>query len=239
MSQPGSHPPQPAARPGIVRQLHAMLWKDVVIELRTKDSLAAMLMFGILALTIFNFAFELRADSLLLVAPGVLWVAILFAGILGLGRSYSHERERGSMEGILLCPVDRGAVYLSKFLANLLFIGLSEVFLVPAFSEFFDVDALRGTVIAVIILGTVGFAAVGALFGAMAVNTRAREVMLPVLLLPILVPLVIASVKATGLLLDGEPWREIRAWATILIVFDVVSLVVSYIVYEYVLEDWG
>jgi heme exporter protein B len=216
-----------------------MLWKDVIIELRTKDSLAAMLMFGILTLAIFNFAFELRADSLLLVAPGVMWVAILFAGVLGLGRSYSHERERGSMEGILLCPVDGGVVYLSKFLTNLLFIGLSEVVLVPAFSEFFDVDALRGTVIAVIMLGTVGFAAVGALFGAMAVNTRAREVMLPVLLLPILVPLVIASVKATGLLLDGEPWSEIWNWASILIVFDIVCLVVSYVVYEYVLEDWG
>jgi len=234
--------PAPRARSRTARyarQVGALLWKDLAIELRTKDSMAAMLVFGVLALTVFNFAFELRADTLALVAPGVLWVAILFAGTLGLGRTWAHERERGSLEGLILCPVDRGAIYIAKLIANLVFVGLAEVVLVPVFESFFGVPALRGEIIAVIILGTVGFAAVGTLFGAMAVNTRAREVMLPVLLLPILVPIIIGSVKATGLLMDGEPWSAIWSWVNILIAFDIVYLVVSFLVFEYVIEDWG
>lgn len=216
-----------------------LLWKDLVIELRTRDALASMLVFGVLSLTVFNFAFELRADSVVLVAPGVLWVAILFAGTLGLGRTYSHERDRGSLEGLILCPVDRSAIYVGKFLANLVYIGLAEIVLVPVFASFFDVPVLNLGVIVIIVLGTVGFAAVGTVFGAMAVNTRSREVMLPILLLPVLVPLIIASVKATGLLIDGEPWSEIWSWVNLLIAFDVIYLAASFVLYEYVLEDWG
>lgn len=227
---------------GLNRYLHevgALLWKDLLIELRTRDAFASMLVFGVLSLTVFNFAFELRADSVALVAPGVLWVSILFAGTLGLGRSFSHERERGSMEGLLLCPVDRSSIYVAKLLANIVFIVAAEVVLVPVFGSFFDVSILKPGIVAVIILGTIGFAAVGTVFAAMAVNTRAREVMLPILLLPILLPLIIASVKATGLLIDGEPWSATWSWVNLLIVFDVVYLVVSFLVFEYVIEDWG
>ncbi len=221
------------------RQIGALFWKDLLIELRTKDVLASMLVFGLLTLTVFTFAFDLRAESVLLVSPGVLWVAILFAGTLGLGRSYSHERESGSLEGLLLCPGDRSAIFVAKLLTNLVFLGLLEIVLLPVFSAFFDVSALKPGVIGIILLGTVGFAAVGSIFGAMAVNTRAREVMLPVLLLPILIPLIIGAVKATGLLMDGQPWSEVWTWVNLLIAFDVVYLVVSFILYEFVIEDWG
>ena len=239
------HSPSPnafASRSGTatyVRQVGALLWKDVLIELRTRDSIAAMMVFGILTLTVFNFAFELRAESISLVAPGVLWVAILFAGTLGLGRSFTHERERGSMEGLLLCPADRGAIFVAKFLANLTFIAVAEVVIVPIYDSFFDVSALRLGVVAVIILATIGFAAVGTVFGAMSVNTRAKEVMLPVLLLPIVVPLIIGAVRATGLLIDGEPFSEVWTWINLLIAVDVVYLVVSFLLFEFVLEDWG
>ena len=221
------------------RQITALLWKDLLIELRTRDVLASMLIFGLLTLTVFTFAFDLRTESVLLVAPGVLWVAILFAGILGLGRSYSHEREGGSLEGLLLCPGDRSAIFVAKLLTNLVFLGLLEIVLLPIFSAFFDVSVLKLDVIGIILLGTVGFAAVGSIFGAMAANTRAREVMLPVLLLPILVPLIIGAVKATGVLMDGQPWSEAWTWVNLLIAFDVVYLVVSFILYEFVIEDWG
>jgi heme exporter protein B len=221
------------------RQIAFLFWKDLLIELRTKDVLASMLVFGLLTLTVFTFAFDLRTESALLVTPGVLWVAILFAGTLGLGRSYSHEREGGSLEGLLLCPGDRSAIFVAKLLTNLVFLGLLEIVLLPVFSAFFDVPALRPGVIGIILLGTVGFAAVGSIFGAMAVNTRAREVMLPILLLPILVPLIIGAVKATGLLMDGQPWSEVWTWVNLLIAFDVIYLVVSFILYEFVIEDWG
>lgn len=231
---------QPATTPlNYLRQVRALLWKDLVIELRTKDSVISILVFGILVLTVFVFSFELRAEATALVAPGVLWVAILFAGTLGLGRTFSHERERGSLEGLLLCPVDRGAIYIAKFIVNLVFISLAELVLVPVFGAFFDVAVLRPGILAFVALGTVGFAAVGTVFAAMAVNTRAREVMLPVLLLPVLAPVIIASVKATGLLIDGEPWASTWTWFNILVAFDVVYLAVSFAVFEFVLEDWG
>ncbi len=215
------------------------MWKDVLIELRTRDAIVAMMVFGILALTVFNFAFELRAESIALVAPGVLWVAVLFAGVLGLGRAFTHERERGSMEGLLLCPADRGTIFVAKFLANLTFIGAAEIVIVPVYDSFFDVAALRPGVVAVILLATIGFAAVGTVFGAMSVNTRAKEVMLPVLLLPIVTPLIIGAVRATGVLIDGGAFSDIWTWVNLLIAVDVVYLTVSFLVFEFVLEDWG
>ena len=231
------HPTEP--RPSHLRQMGALLWKDVLIELRTRDAIVAMMVFGILALTVFNFAFELRAESIALVAPGVLWVAVLFAGVLGLGRAFTHERERGSMEGLLLCPADRGTIFVAKFLANLTFIGAAEIVIVPVYDSFFDVAALRPGVVAVILLATIGFAAVGTVFGAMSVNTRAKEVMLPVLLLPIVTPLIIGAVRATGVLIDGGAFSEIWTWVNLLIAVDVVYLTVSFLVFEFVLEDWG
>ena len=220
-------------------QVAALLWKDLVVELRTRDVLTSMLVFGLLSLTVFTFAFDLRTEGILLATPGILWVSVLFSGMLGLGRSYSHERERGSMEGLLLCPMDRSAIFVAKFLTNLFLLLAVEVVLVPVFAAFFDVAVFSGGVVAIILLGTVGFAAVGTVFGAMAANTRAREVMLPVLMLPILVPLLIAAVKATGLLMDGGPWSSVWTWANLLIGFDVVYLVVSFVVFEFVVEDWG
>ena len=233
-------PEQPTEpQPSHLRQMGALLWKDVLIELRTRDAIVAMMVFGILALTVFNFAFELRAESIALVAPGVLWVAVLFAGVLGLGRAFTHERERGSMEGLLLCPADRGTIFVAKFLANLTFIGAAEIVIVPVYDSFFDVAALRPGVVAVILLATIGFAAVGTVFGAMSVNTRAKEVMLPVLLLPIVTPLIIGAVRATGVLIDGGEFSEIWIWVNLLIAVDVVYLTVSFLVFEFVLEDWG
>ncbi len=226
-------------RPSHLRQLRTLLWKDLLIELRSRDAIVAMMVFGILALTVFNFAFELRAESVILVAPGVLWVAVLFAGVLGLGRAFTHERERGSMEGLLLCPADRGTIFAAKFLTNLAFIVAAEIVIVPVYDSFFGVAALRPGVVAVILLATIGFAAVGTVFGAMSVNTRAKEVMLPVLLLPIVTPLIIGAVRATGILIDGGAFSETWTWVNLLIAVDVVYLAVSFLVFEFVLEDWG
>ena len=231
------HPLEP--RPSHLRQLRTLLWKDLLIELRSRDAIVAMMVFGILALTVFNFAFELRAESVILVAPGVLWVAVLFAGVLGLGRAFTHERERGSMEGLLLCPTDRGTIFVAKFLTNLAFIVAAEIVIVPVYDSFFGVAALRPGVVAVILLATIGFAAVGTVFGAMSVNTRAKEVMLPVLLLPIVTPLIIGAVRATGILIDGGAFSETWTWVNLLIAVDVVYLAVSFLVFEFVLEDWG
>jgi heme exporter protein B len=229
-------------QPGLalyLAQVRALLWKDLLIEVRSKDVLLSTVVFGLLTLTVFIFSFELRGEDRLLVSPGVLWSALLFAGTLAMGRAYAQERERGSMEGLLLCPMDRSAVYVAKLAAALVYLSVSAAFILPVFAAFFDVPALVPPVLGVVGLGVLGFAAVATVFGAMAVNTRAKEVMLPALLFPVLVPLIIATVKATGLVMGGQPWEAVRPWGTILVGFDLLFLVVSFLVYEYVIEDWG
>jgi heme exporter protein B len=194
---------------GFLRKVLAIIHKDIIAELRTKEMFSSMFVFALLVVVIFNFAFELRVANVKQIAPGVLWVTFTFAGMLGLNRSFILEKDKGCLEGLLLAPVDRSAIYFGKMLGNLIFI----------------------------VLGTFGFAGVGTLFSAIAVHTRAREVMLPILLFPIVVPLMIAAVKITGGLLDGQPLSEMRNWMNLLVGFDVIFLTVSYMTFDYVVEE--
>lgn len=218
-------------------QLAAIVWKDISAELRTKEMFSSMFVFVFLDLVVFNFAFELRVDNVRQVAPGVLWVAFSFAGVLGLNRSFILEKDRGCLEGLLLSPLDRSLIYLAKVLSNLLFMLVVEVLALPVFTALFNLPLLRLDLGVVVLLGTVGFAGVGTLFSAMVVNTRAREVLLPVLLFPIVAPVLIASVKLTGGLLDGEPLLAMGNWLRLLGGFDVIFLAVSYMTFDYVVEE--
>jgi len=175
-----------------LRKVFAVVAKDVAAELRTREMLSSMFVFSLLVILIFNFAFDLRAENQKTLAPGVLWVAIAFAGMLGLSRSFIMEKDRGSMEGLLLTPVDRSAIYLGKMLGNLLFIGIVEIIILPIFIVLFNLSAADlPLLLGVVILGTIGFAGVGTLFSAMAVHTRAREVLLPILLFPVVIPVML------------------------------------------------
>ncbi len=215
----------------------AIFWKDVRAEFRTKDIFTGMLVFALLAVLIFNFAFDLRVGRAKQVLPGVMWVSIVFAGMLGLNRSFILEYDRGSLSGILLAPVDRSALYLGKMLGNLVFMVAVEVVLLPIIMVLFNVDVLQPTLLVFVLLGTLGFAIVGTSFAAMAVNTRAREVMLPVLLLPVMVPVLIAAVKGTANVLDGIPLTEQANWLRILLAFDVIFLGIAYVTFDYILEE--
>lgn len=219
-----------------LRKVVVIAAKDVLAELRTRETLAGMLVFALLVVLIFNFAFELRVDNVREVVPGALWVTFTFAGVLGLNRSFSLEKDQGSLEGLLLAPVDRSAVYLGKTCANVLFMLIVEVVMVPAATVFFNVPLLSLPLLAVILLGTIGFAGVGTLLSAVSVNTRAREVMLPLLLFPISVPVVIAAVKITAALLDPTTVEDPAVWWQLLIAFDVIFLAVSSLVFEYTVE---
>lgn len=219
------------------RKVLAVLVKDVRAEIRTKDIFSAMFVFALLSVVIFQFAFDLRVDNVVQVVPGVLWVSITFAGILGLNRSFVLEKDKGSLEGLLLTPVDRGAIYLGKMLANLVFISVVEVFIIPLSSIFFNVPLWLPQILLAVALGTVGFAAVGTVFSAMSVNTRAREVLLPILLLPVIVPVLIAGVRVTGGILDGETLSELSNWLQLLIVFDVLYLAASFLTFDFVVEE--
>ena len=220
-----------------LRKVLVIVQKDVAVELRTREMLSSMFVFSLLVIVIFNFAFELRVEDVRKVAPGVLWVTFTFAGMLGLSRSFVLEKDKGCLEGLLLCPVDRSAIYFGKMLGNVIFMTTVEAMILPIFSVLFNVSLFQPVLLLIVVLGTLGFAGVGTLFSAMAVHTRAREVMLPVLLFPVVVPAMIAAVKATGGILDGQPFSEIAHWVRLLAVFDVVFFAISFMTFDYVVEE--
>jgi heme exporter protein B len=215
----------------------AIVVKDVAAELHTREMVSAMLVFSVLALLIFSFALDLRGDVARAAAPGVLWATVAFAGTLGLSRSLAREQQAGCIDGLLLAPVDRSAIFFGKALGNLAFMVVVEVVLLPLFSALFDVPLLRPGVLVVTALGTVGYAAVGTLLAAIAVNTRAREVMLPILLLPLAIPALIAAVQATGGLMEGGTLSEVGGWVRILVVYDLIIVAVSVLTFGYVVEE--
>ena len=218
-----------------LEQVGAILWKDIRCELRSKQMWTGMGLFAVLVLVIFNFAFDLRVDDIAAVAPGALWVAFVFASLLGLGRTIAAEREKGSMDRLLLCPVDRKAIYLAKLLGNMLFIGVVEIVALPIFAALFDVPLFTGTLVPIVLLGTLGVATIGTLFSAMAAATRAREILLPILVFPLIVPVVIGAVRATGsLMVSGanEP-----PWLGLIAAFDIIFLSISLLLFEYVIEE--
>jgi heme exporter protein B len=220
-----------------VRSVGAIVWKDVRAEVRTKDIFSSMFVFALLAVLIFDFAFELRVPSMQMVTPGILWVAVTFAGTLGLNRSFVIEQDKGSLAGLLLAPVDRSAIYFGKLLGNLLFMLVVELILLPLVTVLFNQPLMRWEQVLVLLLGTYGFAAVGTVFSAMAVNTRAREVLLPVLLFPVVIPVILAGVKMTGGLLDGEPLSSMSNWLRLMLIYDVGFTVVAYLTFGFVVEE--
>ena len=215
-------------------QVFAILWKDLRCELRSRQIALAMGMFALLVLVVFNFAFDLQANNKTAVAPGALWIAFVFASVLSLGRTFAAEQEKGSLDRLLLCPVDRKAVYLAKLLGNLLFVGAVELVALPIFAVIYDLPVLQVPLLPIVALGTLGVAAVGTLFSAVAANTRAREVLLPLLVFPLVVPVVIAAVKATQGLLTPDITHP---WLGMLIAFDVIFVSVSFVTFPYVIEE--
>lgn len=220
-----------------LRQVLAIVQKDLAAELRTKENLSAMVVFALLVLVIFNFAFELQGVDITVLGPGVLWVAFTFSGILGLGRSFAAEKDKGSLEGLLLSPVDRGAIFLGKAASNFIFISVMEAVTLPLFAVLNNVALSWWPLSAYIVLGTLGFAAMGTLLGAVAASTKMREVMLPILLFPVAIPLLMAAVKLTGGAMQGRAFAEVSNWFNILITYDVVFVVVAFLVFEYVVEE--
>ena len=214
-----------------------LAWKDILLELRTKEIVSSVLLFAFLVVIIFNFAFDPTPEVVALVVPGILWVAFTFAGVLGFNRSFILEKDKGSLDGLLLCPVSRDVIYLGKLVGTFLFMIVVEALLLPVFAVLYDFSLFIPELLLIATLATLGFAAVGTLFSAMAVNTRSRETMLPLLLLPMTVPVIIAAVEATGAILDGDSFGELGRWWQLLLAFDVIFLVLSSLLFGAVLEE--
>lgn len=221
------------------RQLRALIWKELLVEARARETVLAGTVFALLVLVIFNFAFDLRVESVGAVAPGVLWVTVTFAGQLSLGRAFARERDRRTLDGLMLAPVDRSALYLAKVVASLVSMLGVEIVAVPAFVALFNVRVDFGLLVVALLLGTVGLAGVGTLFAAMAAHTRAREVLLPLLLFPVQVPVILATVKSTGaaIRVPGLDPPEIGNWLGLLVGFDALFLALSVVLFDFAIEE--
>lgn len=215
----------------------AVVWKDLVAELRSRELLSAMLVFALLAILIFNFALELDIGTRETVTSGVLWVTFAFAGTLGLNRSMAIEKDRGCLDGLLLAPVDRSAIYFGKALSNLIFMIIVEAVVLPVYSALYNINLFKPALLGIILLGLIGYAAVGTLLSAMAVQTRTRDVLLPILLFPVALPVLIPAVKASIGCLQAYEMNRIWPWLNLLLVYDVIFSSVSFMVFDYVVEE--
>lgn len=213
--------------------------KDLKTEYRSRQAFLTTLFFALLILVIFHFAFDPGSQATREASPGILWVALLFPGIIQLNRSFQMEREEGTLEGILLSPLDRGVFFMGKFLANWLFLFAIDVLILLAFVVLFNLSVEAGLmwVFLLIVLAGAGFTAVGTLFAAMVSSIRTREVLLPILLFPIIVPTILAAVNGTQEVLIRKDTEFLSRWIQLLVAFDVIFLAACFVVFDYVVEE--
>ncbi|MFQ5949711.1 MAG: heme exporter protein CcmB [Nitrospiria bacterium] len=213
-------------------------WKDLLSEIRNRENFSSMFFFALIVIFIFSFSFSLDPKTTQEMMPGIIWVAFGFTAIIGLGKSFLAEVHNDCMEYFQILPVPKGAIYLGKFAGNVLFMLAVESILFPLFVLFFNLDILEKfpQVLLIFAVATIGLSALGTLFSALTVQIRAREVMFPILLLPLAVPVFIGAVEATRGALSGDPFALYRHWIELLVVFDMIFIVVSFWVFEFILD---
>jgi heme exporter protein B len=213
--------------------------KDLSIEFRTRSAFFSAVVFALLGLVIFYYAWDPTAVTATDLAPGVLWVIFTFSGLLGLHRSFGVETADHAMDGLLASPVSREAIFLGKAIANLIFVAAVQAIAIPALALFYNLRVVdvAAPLVAIALLAAIGLVAVGTLFSAMAVNTRLAELLLPMLALPFFVPIVIAAAQATAKLMGGRPVVEIGAWLKLLLAFDIVFVAACTMAYPFTVED--
>jgi heme exporter protein B len=234
-------PTIPSTRRGggsnLFRATFAIVWKDLRAELRSKEMVSAMLVFALLAILLFSFALELDKTGREASAAGVLWVTLVFAGTLGLGRSLGREKDQGCLDGLLLTPTDRSALYFGKLIGNFIFMMIIAIVLLPVLTILYDVSFFKPLVAVVLLLGIFGYAGVGTLISSMAIYTRGREVMLPILLLPIALSVLIPAVRATRGLLELIPFNELAGWFNLLLAVNVIYITLAYMLFDFIVEE--
>lgn len=224
---------------GVVGRALAVAWKDLTAEWRTRATFNSVVALAVVMLLLFGFALGPETEALQRAAAGIIWLTILFSGVLSFNRSYQIELDSGALEALLLYPGSRKAIFLGKLLANLVFVFLVEALLVPLAAILYDLPLLSilpGLTV-ILVLGTFGFVVLGTLYAAMASRVRAREVLLPLLLFPMLVPVLVAAVAATAAVLVGDPMGDAASWIRLLVVFDLIFGIASFFAFEYVIEE--
>jgi heme exporter protein B len=213
--------------------------KDLAIEFRTRSAFFSAVIFALLGLVIFYFAWDPTAVTVTDLAPGVLWVIFTFSGLLGLHRSFGVETDDHAIDGLLASPVSRESIFLGKATANLIFVLAVQMIAIPALVLFYNLPLgeVAAPLAAIAILAAIGLVAVGTLFSAMAVNTRLAELLLPMLSLPFFVPIVIAASQSTAKLLSGRPVTEVSAWLKLLVAFDIIFVAACTLAYPFTVDD--
>lgn len=227
----------PRAEGNFIKAVGAVVWKDLQAEFRSRELFSAMLVFSLLIILIFNFALELDIKTRQSVTAGVLWATFAFAGTLGLNRSMAIEKDRGCLDGLLLAPVDRSAIFFGKFISNLVFMLSVEVIVLPVYSVLYNTNLFQPGLILVILLGSIGYTAVGTLISAMSVQTRTRDILLPILLFPVAIAVLLSAVKASSGFIEGVPYEEIAFPINLLITYDVVFVAVAFMTFDNIVEE--
>ena len=222
---------------GLLWPMAAMVWKDIVLEARSRELVVSVIVFGLLLVVVFSFALRPSPGQAAALAPGILWVSFAFAAILAMNRAFVREQEAGALEGLLVSPVSRDAIFLAKAATSFIYMLLVEAALLPAYAVMLQFSALSWTLGAVIVLATLAFALIGTLFSALAAQTRSREIMLPVLFFPIITPVIIAAVAASNRAVGGETFVGVGRWLLLLGVFDALFLVICPWVFSFIIED--
>ena len=222
---------------GFIGPIATMIWKDIVLELRSRELVASVVVFGLLLVVVFSFALDPEPGDAKRMAPGILWVAFAFTATLAMNRAFSREQESGALEGLLVSPVSRDAIFLSKAATSFIFMLLIEAVLLPAYAVILGFSALSWTLAATMILATLGFALIGTLFSALAAQTRSREIMLPVLFFPVVLPVILAAVEASTRAVGGETFVGLGRWLPLIGVFDALFLVICPWLFSFIVED--
>lgn len=221
-----------------VRQVMTIAGKDLLLEARSRERVVGMFTFAVLVAVVFSFSLDATVQAVR-IAGAMLWVTILFAGMLGLGRSFTLEREQEALTGILLTPIDRSALFLGKLIANLVLLVATTIVIFLVYALFFQLPlggALGGLAL-IAVLGCIGFMAVGTLFSAVAASTRLGDTLLPILLLPLLFPVVVFGTSATQLLLLGRPLVEVYGNVRMLGAFALIFVIVGALIFGWVVEE--
>jgi heme exporter protein B len=222
----------------LLRQAYLILRKDLVLELRRRESLITMFFFGTLLLFVFHFSFDLVPDRVSEMAPGLLWLAFLFTGTLGLGQLFGAERENQCLDALLLSPLDRGALFLAKVCFNFILMLLVEIVVIPLFWILFNLRTwnLLPRIFFISLLGTVGFCVLGTIMSAITLRARARELLLPLVLFPLMIPVILATIQCLGAVIHAGEIADALPWLRLLIGFDVIFLTLGVLVFDWVIE---
>ncbi len=224
-------------KPSFARAVFAIVWKDIQAEYRSLELVSAMLVFSLLVIIIFNFALNLDIKLRQTITAGVLWTTFAFAGTLGLNRSMAVEKDRGCLDGLLLAPVDRSAIYFGKAISNFVFMLVVEAVVLPVYSVLYGINLFQPGLLLVIFLGSIGYVGVGTLLATMSVQTRTRDILLSILLFPVVLPVLLPAIIASNGFLTGTELSENMFPLALLIAYDIIFISVAFMVFDNVVEE--